>query len=288
MRKAQAAAEAAAAGTTPILTPVVTAEVPSSSATTQSTINSLLPPGAFVITQRVNETILLTAEALRANTLATTPVSADGASAAEVHAQLFIKDNKNCKITVPSLLGSVRIEYTSDCEIHLGACCTSVYLESVKNCTIYILTHQLRIHTCSDCKLYVRVNSHPIIEDCTNMGFAPYAYQYDTLEADIQAAGLQTATHWNTVKDFRWHKTTHSPNWYEITPATQENEHTANADSLKAGEEANDALLTKVSTESAVVNGSASLCGFECGSGTNPAECSTAPAAVVAEDDDEM
>ena len=79
---------------------MVTAEVPSSSATTQSTINSLLPPGAFVITQRVNETILLTAEALRANTLATTPVSADGASAAEVHAQLFIKDNKNCKITV--------------------------------------------------------------------------------------------------------------------------------------------------------------------------------------------
>ena len=29
-------------------------------------------------------------------------------------------------------------------------------------------------------------------------------------------AGLQAATHWNTVKDFRWHKTTHSPNWYEI------------------------------------------------------------------------
>lgn len=33
-----------------------------------------------------------------------------------------------------------------------------------------------------------------------------------------QTAGLQQAAHWNTVKDFRWHKTTHSPNWYEITP----------------------------------------------------------------------
>ena len=91
------------------------------------------------------------------------------------------------------------------------------------------------------------------------------------------------------MKDFRWHKTTHSPNWYEITPVTQKNEQTANADSLKVGEEAIDVLLTKVSTEvTAVVNGSASLCGFKCGNGTNLAECSTVPAAVAVEDDDEM
>jgi len=196
--------------------------VPTSSSATQSSINSLLPPGGYIITQRSNETILLTAEQLRANTLATS-----AGSTAEVHAQLFIKGNKNCKITVlvlgvssfhgisvwilrpyvllihfvvlclvfticsyaflrPSLLGSVRIEFTSDCEIYLGACCTSVYLESVHNCTIYILTHQLRIHTCADCKLFVRANSHPIIEDCVNMGFGQYSYEYETLEADIQ------------------------------------------------------------------------------------------------------
>ena len=79
----------------------------------------------------------------------------------------------------------------------------------------------------------------------------------------------------------------HSPNWYEIPPAAQENEQKANADSLEAGEEANDVLLTKDSTESAVVNGSVSLCGFESGNGTNPEESSTAPAAVAVEDDDD-
>lgn len=31
-----------------------------------------------------------------------------------------------------------------------------------------------------------------------------------------QTAGLQAAHHWNTVVDFRWHKSTHSPHWYEI------------------------------------------------------------------------
>lgn len=86
----------------------------------------------------------------------------------------------------PSLLGSVRIEQTSQCDISLGACCTSVYLEGVTDCTIRILSHQLRIHQCVDCKLFVRINSHPIIEDCSNMGFAPYDYVYDTLPQDIQ------------------------------------------------------------------------------------------------------
>jgi hypothetical protein len=85
----------------------------------------------------------------------------------------------------PSLLGSVRIEGNVNCDIHLGACCTSVYLESVHNCKIFIASHQLRIHTCSDCQLYVRVQSHPIVEDCRNMGFAPYSFQYATLEEDI-------------------------------------------------------------------------------------------------------
>jgi hypothetical protein len=142
----------------------------------------------------------------------------------------------------PSLLGSVRIEQTTECDIKLGACCTSVYLDGVVNCTIQILSHQLRIHDCRGCKLYVRVQSHPIIEDCSDMGFAPYRYTYPGCAADIQvrykygannapnvdrevfarnlqAAGLEAAHHWNTVVDFRWHKSTHSPNWYEIPTA---------------------------------------------------------------------
>ena len=89
------------------------------------------------------------------------------------------------------------------------------------------------------------------------------------------------------MKDFRWHKTTHSPNWYEITPVTQDAVVSENSKSTGPCEE-KDSELTKVSTENAVVNGSASLCGFESGKGANPTECSTAPAAVAVEDDDEM
>lgn len=59
----------------------------------------------------------------------------------------------------PTLLGSVRMEYNHNCTIQLGACCTSVYLEHNTSCIVYSTAHQLRIHGCRDCKLYVKVGS---------------------------------------------------------------------------------------------------------------------------------
>lgn len=59
-----------------------------------------LPPGAYVISQRSGDTIHVTADMLRANTIATTLGGELAGHAAEVQAQLFIKDNSNCKISV--------------------------------------------------------------------------------------------------------------------------------------------------------------------------------------------
>lgn len=56
---------------------------------------SLLPPGAYVISDRQGETIDVTPETLAAAIAATaTP------GAADVQAQLFIKGAQNCHITV--------------------------------------------------------------------------------------------------------------------------------------------------------------------------------------------
>ena len=85
----------------------------------------------------------------------------------------------------PSLLGTVRIENTHHCTILLGPTCTSVYIEDSSHLTVFIACHQLRMHKTTDCQLYVRVNSHPIIEDCSNMGFAPYSYNYEGIEQDF-------------------------------------------------------------------------------------------------------
>lgn len=88
--------------------------------------------------------------------------------------------------TRPALIGSVRIETCHGCHIFIGPCMTSVYLENNTNCLIQVSCHQLRIHLCQQVRMYVRVNSHPIIEDCEGMLFAPLLMTYAEMNADIQ------------------------------------------------------------------------------------------------------
>jgi hypothetical protein len=91
----------------------------------------------------------------------------------------------------PWKIGSVRIEQLTASTIHFGPCMTSVYLEGARDCTLSIACHQLRIHNCHNCRLYVKVNSHPIIEDCSEMSFAPYQLEYPSIQDDIE---VKTAT----------------------------------------------------------------------------------------------
>ena len=130
---------------------------------------------------------------------------------------MFIKNCTNCIISARSLLGSVRLENVNDCKIVLGPCCTSVYLEDCHSNIIHIACHQLRIHKSSNCKLFVKCNGHPIIEDCNSMGFAPYFAKYNKIDDDFKTSSLINATCWSNVVDFRWHRTTPSPNWYLLS-----------------------------------------------------------------------
>ena len=160
-------------------------------------------PGSYTIIDKHNETIALT----------TTQLTFDEG----VRAQLFIKNCSNCLISARSLLGSVRLENVNDCKILLGPCCTSVYLEDCHSNVIHIACHQLRIHKSSNCKLFVKCNGHPIIEDCNSMGFAPYFAKYNEIDDDFKTSALTNATCWSNVVDFRWHRTTPSPNWYLLS-----------------------------------------------------------------------
>jgi hypothetical protein len=132
---------------------------------------------------------------------------------------LLLTHCTNATVSARCLLGAVRLENCTDCYACLGPCSTSVYLENCTRCTVFISSHQLRIHGCMGCSLYVRVNSHPIIEDCSQMGFAPYSLSYTDHDAHLAAAALQDARCWSNVVDFRWHRSTKSPNWYCIEEA---------------------------------------------------------------------
>ena len=126
---------------------------------------------------------------------------------------LLIKGCKNTTIVARCVLGSVRVEECDNCQIFLGPVSTSIYLDENNSCTMFLASHQLRIHRSINCSLYVRVNSHPIIEDCKGLLFAPYAVQYDALSKHLDEASLTEAKCWDNVVDFRWHRSTQSPNW---------------------------------------------------------------------------
>ncbi len=126
---------------------------------------------------------------------------------------LLIKGCKNTTIYARCVLGSVRLEECSNCHFFLGPVQTSIYLEENSSCVMFLACHQLRIHRSIDCTLYVKVNSHPIIEDCKGLVFAPYAVQYQAYSAHLEDASLTEAKCWDNVVDFRWHRSTQSPNW---------------------------------------------------------------------------
>ena len=96
--------------------------------------------------------------------------------------------------TSQAVVGSVRLEGLRDCRAVLAPCGTAAYVDGCRGCTIYAASHQLRVHGCAGVDLFVRVNSHPIIEDCSDLGFAPYDVSYDALDSDLQARSSPVIT----------------------------------------------------------------------------------------------
>jgi hypothetical protein len=103
----------------------------------------------------------------------------------EERSQILVRKCTGLKLISFSLIGSIRIEDLVDSYVVLGSCGTSVYLEGCKNVILFVTCHQLRIHKCTDCQIYVHCKSHPIIEDCMGMGFAPYHLTYDSQDSDV-------------------------------------------------------------------------------------------------------
>lgn len=182
----------------PVAAPSVDAPA---SAPSSAKVEIPLPPGSHVISDQRDTSVII-------------PISPTVDLG--IACQLLIRNNSNTTIHLPWYCGSVRLEENRNCQVILGPCATSVYLEGQHNCTIFAASHQLRIHNSHGSKLYVRCASHPIIEDCSDMGFAPYSLQYTGINEDIERAGLIEAKCWDNVVDFRWHKTEASPNWHVI------------------------------------------------------------------------
>ncbi|KAF9927806.1 hypothetical protein FBU30_002851 [Linnemannia zychae] len=113
-------------------------------------------------------------------------------------------------------LGAIHIKNLKRCTLIFPPVAGSILLHDCEECTLVGACHQSRMHTSNNMNIYIHVTSEPIIEDCTNMRFAPYGQILPAKELDrlFEIAQLNQAINlYDRVKDFNWLRQQQSPNW---------------------------------------------------------------------------
>ncbi|XP_062590697.1 tubulin-specific chaperone C-like [Saccostrea cucullata] len=124
-------------------------------------------------------------------------------------------DNSFCTIKLFGAPSTVHMKNLTDCIVITGPVSSSIFISDCKNCTFVIACQQLRTHSTTKCKFYLHVTSRAIIEDCSELEFAPYSLSYSKLDDHFVTAGLdKSKNNWHDVDDFNWlAHDVHSPNW---------------------------------------------------------------------------
>jgi len=136
-------------------------------------------------------------------------------SAAEIKGGEFvIEDVEGAEVWLCGPIGALYIHRVRDSKVYTGPVSGAALVEDTSSCTFMLASAQIRIHHTHNTSLYLRVRSNPIIEYCTGVGVAPYKVAYPGSEGHMKHADLDKETNlWNQVNDFRWLKSTPSPNW---------------------------------------------------------------------------
>jgi hypothetical protein len=141
-------------------------------------------------------------------------------SAARATSAGALTDMKGCIVdmSVPTAGGapfaSLALKNLERCLIIAGRVNGPAHITGVRNSILVVVARQVRIHECENVDIYLHCKSHPIIEDCRAMRFAPAPGPYITEEDQ------PNQNQWDQVDDFKWLKSEHSPNW-SILPESE-------------------------------------------------------------------
>lgn len=111
-----------------------------------------------------------------------------------------IHQENRSKIILENKANTVHIENCSNLDIEC-VCETSIFLDGFKNSSVRVKCQQLRMHSSLEVDVYVDCHSRSIIEDSTEIKFAPYDQntKYEN---------------YSNIDDFNWlSKTEKSPNF---------------------------------------------------------------------------
>ena len=128
---------------------------------------------------------------------------------------LNISNLRNCRVEVKGGPSTLHMTNVKGSKLLFGPVATSVFIEGCEDSLVAVSCQQLRTHSARNCSIYLHTTSRAIIEDCSDLQFAPYTWSYPGLSDDYAATGLdQTINNWKEVGDFNWLATdAPSPNW---------------------------------------------------------------------------
>jgi tubulin-specific chaperone C len=86
-----------------------------------------------------------------------------------------------------------------------------IHLTHITDSVIVLSSRQFRMHESRNTQVYLQTSSRPIIEDCSDIAFAPLPERY--------SPSSEGQGQWNQVDDFKWLRSdAPSPNWRVLQP----------------------------------------------------------------------
>ncbi|KAK0353728.1 hypothetical protein LTR91_019268 [Friedmanniomyces endolithicus] len=110
-------------------------------------------------------------------------------------------------ISTDHSLAGLTLKNISDSLIICGHVSGAAHLTNVRNSVIVVASRQFRMHESQGCDVYVLSSGRPIIEDCTDVRFAPLPGLY------MREEDHRVENQWREVDDFKWLRNEPSPNW---------------------------------------------------------------------------
>jgi len=115
-----------------------------------------------------------------------------------------------CRVEILGKPSTLHMSNLSKCVVFTGSVSTSVMLDRLDTSTVCCSCQQLRMHRSSATDVYLFTSARAIIEDCSEIRFAPLAASEECGQ-----------NNWDLVGDFNWlAKDQKSPNW-SVIPVDQ-------------------------------------------------------------------
>jgi hypothetical protein len=133
---------------------------------------------------------------------------------------MLLTDMTRCTIKIFGSPNTLQVINLVECNVLIGPVTTSVFIDKCHDCKFSFACQQLRLHTSTNCTIYLQITTRAIIEDSTNIYVAPYNWTYKDQMYHFKISGLNPKiNNWNIIDDFNWLSIEkNSPNWSVLEP----------------------------------------------------------------------